>query len=198
MVGDRGNNARVDRWSGTLVDIASAGGNNMRFPRWRKATWAIVAWVALIVVWVIGGTNSATKDCPPESLEACKVGAGIGVAIILFIGFLGFVGLALVWLMSRPRTRLCPRCGSDVKKGLMTCTKCGFDFNALGGTAAATPGAPLVPSPSVAPAPGAAPAPCWATDPTGRFEMRYWNGSHWTAHVTSGGQTHVDPLPSQS
>lgn len=47
------------------------------------------------------------------------------------------------------------------------------------------------------PVPAAAtdPAPEWYPDPTARYEMRYWDGSRWTEHVTSAGQQGVDPLP---
>jgi hypothetical protein len=35
----------------------------------------------------------------------------------------------------------------------------------------------------------------WAPDPTGRHELRYWNGSEWTDHVADGGVQATDPLP---
>jgi hypothetical protein len=41
-----------------------------------------------------------------------------------------------------------------------------------------------------APPPGAA----WHPDPTGRHELRYWDASAWTAHVSDGGATAVDPV----
>ncbi len=34
--------------------------------------------------------------------------------------------------------------------------------------------------------------PGWATDPTGRFERRYWDGLRWTEHVTTGTTTDTD------
>lgn len=62
------------------------------------------------------------------------------------------------------------------------------------------------PEPSPSPAPVAAPveaAPAqvstpttpagWYPDPSGRFEMRYWDGSAWTEHVARGGQQFTDP-----
>lgn len=114
----------------------------MRFPKWRKATWALVIWSALILIWAIGG--AAANDCASEvddlSQSACEAGTGIGVAIILLFGFFGFVFFSLIWLMSRPKTRDCPRCGEDVKKGVMQCGSCGFDFSSLG-----TPPAQAVP-----------------------------------------------------
>jgi len=51
------------------------------------------------------------------------------------------------------------------------------------------------------PAAGAAPAPppppavpaAWYKDPSGRYELRYWNGTTWTEHVARGGQQFTDP-----
>ena len=34
----------------------------------------------------------------------------------------------------------------------------------------------------------------WYPDPMRRFDVRYWNGSEWTEHVSTQGQTAVDPL----
>jgi Protein of unknown function (DUF2510) len=47
-------------------------------------------------------------------------------------------------------------------------------------TAAATPATPSVPA-------------GWYADPAGRFELRYWDGSAWTEHVSRGGQQYTDP-----
>jgi hypothetical protein len=33
----------------------------------------------------------------------------------------------------------------------------------------------------------------WYKDPSGRFEMRYWNGSAWTEHVATAGKQSIDP-----
>ena len=51
------------------------------------------------------------------------------------------------------------------------------------------------PATSVSAAPatsGAAPA-AWYADPSGRFELRYWDGKEWTEHVARGGQQFTDP-----
>lgn len=40
---------------------------------------------------------------------------------------------------------------------------------------------------------GAGPASGWYRDPFGRYEVRYWDGRAWTAHVATGGQTSTDP-----
>jgi hypothetical protein len=33
----------------------------------------------------------------------------------------------------------------------------------------------------------------WYKDPSGRHELRYWNGSAWTEHVADGGRQSIDP-----
>lgn len=38
-----------------------------------------------------------------------------------------------------------------------------------------------------------APAADWYTDPSGRHELRYWDGERWTEHVADRGQQGVDP-----
>ena len=34
----------------------------------------------------------------------------------------------------------------------------------------------------------------WAADPTGRHELRYWNGTDWTDHVSDAGAPGIDPI----
>jgi hypothetical protein len=58
----------------------------------------------------------------------------------------------------------------------------------------------VVAAPTVAPPVAAAtPAPAsttpagWYPDPSGRFEMRYWDGNAWTEHVARQGQQYTDP-----
>jgi hypothetical protein len=34
----------------------------------------------------------------------------------------------------------------------------------------------------------------WHKDPSGRFELRYWNGTAWTEHVATGGKQSIDPV----
>lgn len=100
-------------------------------------TWALLIWTAIFAAWMIAGiSDRASEDCPPGDqvcIDASDVGTGIGVALIFVLWFIGFLVLGLIWLMSRPKHRTCPRCGHDVKKGLTACKNCGYDF------AAATP-----------------------------------------------------------
>ena len=50
-----------------------------------------------------------------------------------------------------------------------------------------------VPAPVVAPAPVITTPAGWYPDPSGRFEMRYWDGTAWTEHVSRAGQQYTDP-----
>jgi hypothetical protein len=61
------------------------------------------------------------------------------------------------------------------------------------GSAQTTVGTPVVPTPAPAPAPVVTTPAGWYPDPSGRFEMRYWDGSAWTEHVSRQGQQFTDP-----
>ena len=36
----------------------------------------------------------------------------------------------------------------------------------------------------------------WYPDPMRKFQHRYWDGSRWTEHASTGGEMSIDPLPS--
>jgi hypothetical protein len=46
----------------------------------------------------------------------------------------------------------------------------------------------------VGPAPAGGQPAGWFADPYGRFQLRYWDGAAWTAHVSTNGQQQVDPM----
>jgi len=58
--------------------------------------------------------------------------------------------------------------------------------------AAATPAVASSTSSASTPAASAAPAG-WYADPSSRYELRYWDGSQWTEHVSRAGQQFTDP-----
>lgn len=76
----------------------------------------------------------------------------------------------------------------------------GAGFGSDSGSSSA-PMAPIAEQQSYAPAAGAYnPAPSapavpagWYADPANRFELRYWDGSTWTEHVSRAGQQYTDP-----
>jgi hypothetical protein len=103
-------------------------------------TWVLIVWCAIILAWAIGGGISSANHCAQQAgdaylsahaaQQACNAGAGIGVAAIIAIGFFGFVFFSLIWLMTRPKGRECPVCGTNVKRGVTVCGRCGHDFAA--------------------------------------------------------------------
>ena len=98
----------------------------------RVMSWVLIAWTAIFVVWVAAAVaDRPSKECPPRDQlcqDASDVGTSLGVGIVVTLFFVGFVILSLVWLMTRPKRRLCPACGTDAKRGETTCRKCGHDF----------------------------------------------------------------------
>ncbi len=57
--------------------------------------------------------------------------------------------------------------------------------------------APVLAAATPAPEPEPTPEPAvpagWYADPSGRFELRYWDGAAWTEHVSRAGQQFTDP-----
>ena len=52
---------------------------------------------------------------------------------------------------------------------------------------------PAATEPAAAPAADSAVPAGWYADPSGRFELRYWDGAAWTEHVSRAGQQFTDP-----
>ena len=69
-------------------------------PHWRKATWALVIWAIIGVLWLWAGWSAVGEG---GTSDAEAVGGAIGTGIVIFFWFLGFVVLGLIWLMSRPK-----------------------------------------------------------------------------------------------
>ena len=63
----------------------------------------------------------------------------------------------------------------------------GSSWGSTAGTpaAAAAAATPAASTPSVPPG--------WYADPANRYELRYWDGSAWTEHVSRAGQQYTDP-----
>ncbi len=73
----------------------------------------------------------------------------------------------------------------------------GQDGPSIGGSQ--TPNAATTVAPSAPEGPPPAPPtppPMWATDPTGRHQLRYWDGAAWTDYVSDDGHEHHESSPS--
>ena len=102
---------------------------------WRKLTWFIMVIQVLFIVWIVAGTSSATSNCDGligSDLELCQagtaIGAGIGIAFIIFLWAIVDIILGVIWLITNRGQRDCPTCGKAVKKGQTKCGSCGYDY----------------------------------------------------------------------
>jgi hypothetical protein len=77
-------------------------------------------------------------------------------------------------------------------KKKLKCQSCG-EFNDVG-NAKPMKAAPAVVVASSQPDEVAA---LWAPDPTGHHELRYWNGTAWTEHVSTDDKQSTDPLAAE-
>jgi rubredoxin len=148
----------------------------------RKATWALLIWTALMLIWLIagvGGTDCSAHGQFANAKESgCEAGAGIAAVGIIVIWFLGYIPLGIIWFASRPSKRVCPACGENVKKGQTTCPSCGHDFAA----AATRPDQGQAATASANPPTQQVPAG-WFPDPMAEAKQRYWDGAKWTDRV---------------
>ena len=109
-----------------------------RGPGWRKLTWVILVFNALMLIWLVAGVGGVADNCEGEvgsALEACEagtaVGAGLGAAFIIFLWVAGNVILGVIWLVTRKTAqpeRACPVCGTTVPVGDVACSSCGYDY----------------------------------------------------------------------
>jgi len=103
--------------------------------RWRRWTWALLAWtVAMVAVAVVATTmlGNICEDLEGLGFRACSAGTTAGTVIalivVLWAWLVGFLFLALAWFARRPARRLCPPYGHPVEMGATACPRCGYDF----------------------------------------------------------------------
>lgn len=103
----------------------------------RPLTVVVLIFNVLMAVWLISGLAGVADNCEGEvgsALEACEagtaIGAGLGVAFIVFVWVAGDVILGVIWLVTRKSStdRACPVCGTAVPVGVVVCASCGYDY----------------------------------------------------------------------
>lgn len=103
-------------------------------PGWRIFTYVILAFNVLMLVWIIGGVASAShaSNCGSLSHQTCQaasdVGTAIGAGILVVAWVFGDTILGVLWLVTRPRGRMCPACGTNARRGVTVCSGCGYNF----------------------------------------------------------------------
>jgi hypothetical protein len=76
-------------------------------PHWRLATWLLVAYNVVMPGAALAGAPYAGQ-----------------------VWILGTAVLGVVWLVSHPRRRHCPRCRSEVARTYVVCPHCRHEFYA--------------------------------------------------------------------
>jgi hypothetical protein len=78
--------------------------------QWRKATWALIIWNALMILWLasaLQGEFSCVKETG-AARSVCDAGASIGMSLgaslVGVVWFAGFITIGLIWLVSRPKS----------------------------------------------------------------------------------------------
>lgn len=69
------------------------------------AKWSLILWNVLMIAWLVGTSGEVSTQMDGASAmerDAMAVGAGLGVAFILFVWALGTVVLGLATLLTRP------------------------------------------------------------------------------------------------
>lgn len=102
--------------------------------RWRKMSWALLAFTGIAILFIVAYAVSGTPEsCSrSESPEACELGAdtgrGVGIALVFCLWVIGFAVLSVIWFMTKPAQRVCPACGTVARRKELRCRQCGFDF----------------------------------------------------------------------
>ena len=71
--------------------------------RWRKATLANIIWNGLMAWLLVGGLQNTQLDSAETFGVFSIIAVGMAVWFLLVIWFIGFIVLALIWLVSQPK-----------------------------------------------------------------------------------------------
>jgi hypothetical protein len=115
----------------------------------------VIAWIAAVLLFGLGLViliAVITQDSSPTAVG--------WLIIVVLLGLGGALGTVAALAKA---TRPCPQCGKGVKKGLVICPTCGFDFSTtVPGAPQAAPSVPTAPPPppaaTVPPSPPPPPA----------------------------------------
>lgn len=91
----------------------------MNFRNVRPLGWVIIAINAFMLYWFSSGVSDLADDA---------TAAGMFIFLFMFIWALINVPLYVIYRVTGGKKRECPACGSRVKVGVTTCSKCNFDF----------------------------------------------------------------------
>jgi cytochrome bd-type quinol oxidase subunit 2 len=73
----------------------------MRVPHYRKMTWVLIGWSALVVVAAIAMALGGASTCASSPCQSQQV--GVALVFVALVGVVGLVVLGSAWLLTRPR-----------------------------------------------------------------------------------------------
>lgn len=152
-------------FAGLALVLVAARGRGIVNPRQLPA-FATGLWVLAIASLVEAVLDGVVYGAPPISLSSVR-----SLSVGPFIEAVGFGILA--WSAFK-RT-------GELSSGVVQA--------AVPAIPPDHPGSP----PSGDSSPATMVPPSWHPDPSGRHELRWWDGAQWTEHVTDGGQPSTDP-----
>jgi hypothetical protein len=150
-------------------------------PGWRRAPAHVqiwfwwVAYVAAQALTFVGFTLAGPSDDPQGDITVTELlgriddvhlGVTLFVAGQLLMIVAAALGAAMIVGLSRRQAETAALLGPGGADG------------ASAWVAASRPASP----------------PAWHPDPTGRYDLRYWDGQLWTEHVTRDGEQSTDPV----
>jgi hypothetical protein len=97
---------------------------------WRKSSWALIIWTALMIWGVFSSAWAAAKLCAETTRTYpgdCSGSVLFSVYVVLFIWFVVAVPLWVIRHSAKRKGRICPACGRSVPVSRMRCS-CGYSF----------------------------------------------------------------------
>ena len=85
-------------------------------PRWVKVLgWMAIAWsVTLAIAIAAVGLTAGCGDVAPTDFHVCELDRGSTISGLALIWFMGFLPLAVLWLLGRSRRARCRICGDEL------------------------------------------------------------------------------------
>jgi Protein of unknown function (DUF2510) len=172
-------------------DVTAGAPGTVVFSRKFWPMWVIIVAVVGILVALLGLLALLYREVETLTVSVREDGDGSRVDIS---------GKAKPELMSQITNALSALPGYEVVSGGVVTP--GVVMPAVAPAAPAAPAAATAPPPPPPAPAGGVPAPPapndkkadWKPDPTSRHELRYWDGSAWTAHVSDQGKTATDAV----
>ena len=95
--------------------------------RWVKALgWAAILWtVAIAVAAALVGITGGCGDVAAADLHVCELNRDSTISGLVMVWFLGFLPLAVLWLLFRGRRQRCRICGQELgARDRRVCRRC--------------------------------------------------------------------------